>query len=151
MSTAKPQKKAGTSYLHLVTGAISGAVSRSATSPFERLRILQQTATGNYAGKGALESFRMIHAAEGMLGFFKGNGMTVLKIAPFSAIEFYAYEVYKSNLFPGLEKHQLSHTQKLIAGALTGITAQTLTYPLDLLKTYATINMESGKTMSISK
>ena len=85
------------------------------------------------------------------MGFFKGNGMTVLKIAPFSAIEFYAYEVYKSNLFPGLEKHQLTHWQKLVAGALTGITAQSLTYPLDLLKTYATINMEAGQRINIYK
>ena len=91
--------------MHLITGGISGAISRSATSPFERLRILQQTATGDYVGKGAIESFRMIHAREGTLGFFKGNGLTVLKIAPFSAIEFYFYEVYKSNLFPGKERH----------------------------------------------
>ena len=60
---------------------------------------------------------------EGVRGFFKGNGLTVLKIAPFSAFEFFFYEVYKSNLFPGLDKHQLSNWQKLIAGGLTGMTA----------------------------
>jgi hypothetical protein len=38
MSTEK--KKTGTSYGHLITGGIAGAVSRSATSPLERLRIL---------------------------------------------------------------------------------------------------------------
>ena len=34
---------------------------------------------------------------------------------------------------------------------MTGITAQTLTYPLDLLKTYATINMEAGQRINIYK
>jgi solute carrier family 25 phosphate transporter 23/24/25/41 len=69
--------------------------------------------------------------------------MTVLKIAPFSAIEFYAYEVYKQKLFPGKEKHQLTYFEKIIAGGLTGITAQSITYPFDIIKTYMTINLEA--------
>ena len=86
---------------------------------------------------------------EGVLGYFKGNGLTILKIAPFSAIEFYCYELYKSNLFPGLAKHELSYMQKLIAGGLTGVTAQTLTYPMDLLKTYMTINIDNANRLSM--
>jgi len=62
-------------------------------------------------------------ANEGMLGFFKGNGATVLKIAPFSAIEFYFYEVYKSNLFPGKDRSTLTFGEKIVAGGLTGMTA----------------------------
>jgi len=46
-----------------------------------------------------------MYTTEGVMGFFKGNGVTVLKIAPFSAAEFYFYEVYKQNLFPGQERH----------------------------------------------
>ena len=84
-----------------------------------------------------------------MIGYFKGNGLTILKIAPFSAIEFYFYEVYKSNLFPGLEKHQLSYWQKLIAGGLTGVTAQCATYPMDLLKTYMTINIDNANRLTM--
>ena len=40
-----------------------------------------------------------MHNREGLIGFFKGNGMTVMKIAPFSAFEFYFYEVFKNNLY----------------------------------------------------
>ena len=40
-----------------------------------------------------------MHKTEGIKGFFKGNGMTVLKIAPFSAIEFYFYELYRHHLY----------------------------------------------------
>jgi solute carrier family 25 phosphate transporter 23/24/25/41 len=60
---------------------------------------------------------------EGLVGFFKGNGMTVLKIAPFSAIEFYCYEVFKSTLFPTKEKHEFTYIEKILCGGLTGITA----------------------------
>ena len=42
-----------------------------------------------------------MYKLEGVKGYFKGNGATVGKIAPFSAFEFYFYEVYKSTLFPG--------------------------------------------------
>jgi hypothetical protein len=84
---------------HLLTGGIAGAISRTATSPLERLRILQQTASVEYIGLGTIGSFRHMRQREGIIGFFKGNGMTVMKIAPFSAFEFYFYEVFKNNLF----------------------------------------------------
>jgi hypothetical protein len=43
-----------------------------------------------------------------MRGFFKGNGATILKIAPFSAFEFYFYEIFKTSLFPGKTRNELS-------------------------------------------
>ena len=79
------------------------------------------------------------------MGGFKGNGATVAKIAPFSAFEFYFYELFKNNLYPGKEKKDLSYMQKLLCGGLTGVAASTLTYPMDIVKTYLTINIESGK------
>lgn len=62
---------------------------------------MQQTSNPDYVGRGTYSSFKYMHATEGMVGYFKGNGLTVLKIAPFSAFEFYFYEVFKGNLFPG--------------------------------------------------
>ena len=90
-----------------------------------------------------------MYKTEGWLGGFKGNGLTVMKIAPFSAIEFYGYEVYKSKLFPTKEKSQLTYMDKILCGGLTGMTAQVLTYPLDLLKTYMTINIENSLRISM--
>ena len=90
-----------------------------------------------------------MYANEGYIGFFKGNGATVLKIAPFSAAEFYFYEVFKTTLYPGKTRNELSFGQKIIAGGLTGMTAQTITYPLDLLKTYLTINIENNTRISM--
>lgn len=70
--------------------------------------------------------------------------MTVLKITPFSAAEFYFYEVYKNNLYPGKTKMQLGYKEKLICGSLTGVTASFLTYPMDLIKTYLTVNVDNA-------
>ena len=38
---------------------------------------------------------------------------------------------------------------KLLCGGLTGMTASFATYPLDLVKTYLTINVDNGKTLSM--
>ena len=86
---------------------------------------------------------------EGYKGYFKGNGATVIKIVPFSAIEFYMYEVFKSNLYPGKQKHELSYMNKLVCGGLTGMCASFAVYPIDLVKTYLTINVDNAVQLSM--
>lgn len=83
-----------------------------------------------------------MYTSEGIPGFFKGNGATILKIAPFSAFEFYFYEIFKNNLFKPDTK--LGFWHKLYCGGLTGVVASTLTYPFDIVKTYLTISLETG-------
>ena len=90
-------------------------------------------------------------AEEGWYGFFKGNGVNVVRIAPFSAFEFFFYEFYKTKLFAS---QNMTPMNKLMCGALTGMTASTLTYPLDLIRTKLSIivdnpNAEGGKKPSI--
>ena len=60
-AVAKEKKKTGTNYGHLFTGGVAGAISRTATSPLERLRILQQTTVKEYRGLGTIGSFRYMH------------------------------------------------------------------------------------------
>lgn len=79
---------------------------------------------------------------EGLYGFFKGNGVNVARIAPFSAFEFFFYDLYKRQLFQGESSGSFA---KLICGGLTGMTASTLTYPLDLIRTKLSINVADAK------
>ena len=107
------------------------------TNPLERLKVLKQVNVGQYANLSTYQSFVHMWRYEGLYGFFKGNGVNVLRIAPFSAFEFYFYELYKHKLFDG---NSASMLQKFYCGALTGITASTLTYPLDLIRTKLSVN-----------
>ena len=75
---------------------------------------------------------------EGFYGFFKGNGVNVVRVAPFSAFEFFFYEFYKAQIF---NNETSSPLKKLICGGMTGITASTLTYPLDLIRTKLSIQV----------
>lgn len=80
---------------------------------------------------------------EGFYGFFKGNGVNVVRIAPFSAFEFFFYEFYKHHIFGG---DAATPMVKLLCGGLTGSTASFLTYPLDLIRTHLTIKVDWGDT-----
>lgn len=75
-----------------------------------------------------------------MYGFLKGNGVNVVRIAPFSAFEFFFYDFYKLYLFGGVEATAFS---KLMCGGLTGMTASFLTYPLDLIRTVLSVNVDN--------
>jgi len=76
-----------------------------------------------YQGYSVARAFKKMWVTEGVKGFFKGNGVNCLKVAPFHGIEFYSYDVYKSNMFKGKGKNELNYTERLICGSLTGITS----------------------------
>lgn len=82
---------------------------------------------------------------EGIVSMFKGNGVNCLRIAPFQAIEFYSYEFYKQKLSKILQNMNIQTTTNtntinyLVCGALAGVTATSIVYPLDLTKTILAI------------
>jgi hypothetical protein len=81
---------------HLLAGGLAGAASRTVVSPLERTKILLQVqGPGQAAYRGVWPTLRQIWVHEGVLGFFKGNGTNVVRIAPYSAVQFAAYEKYK--------------------------------------------------------
>lgn len=130
----------------LLAGGVAGAVSKTCTAPLARLTILFQV-EGMQSKAGALsrpsimrEAYR-IAVEEGFTAFWKGNGVTIIHRLPYSSISFYAYEKYKSSLLCMYDMENKSGslgvgmTTRLIAGGAAGITAASLTYPLDLVRT----------------
>jgi hypothetical protein len=82
---------------HLTAGGIAGAVSRTSVSPLERMKILFQVqGPGMASYQGIIPSFLKITREEGVRGYFKGNGTNIIRIVPYSAIQFASYERYKS-------------------------------------------------------
>lgn len=68
--------------LHFITGFIAGAVSRSATCPLERIKILRQTSVMAYSKLSIGQTLMEIYRNEGVIGFYKGNGVNVLRASP---------------------------------------------------------------------
>lgn len=119
-------------------GAIAGAASKTLTAPLDRIKLLMQThgvrpagATANKA-IGFIEAITSIRMEEGIKGYWKGNLPQVIRIIPYSAVQLFAYEVYKK-LFRN-KNGELSVIGRLAAGACAGMTSTFVTYPLDVLR-----------------
>lgn len=83
---------------------------------------------------------KKFHKLEGFRGYFRGNGSNVAKIVPFSALEFYTFEVAKMWIVP---KDNPRHKGWLLfSGSLAGIVATIATYPLDLVRTILSIKTD---------
>ncbi|KAI3473186.1 hypothetical protein Pfo_030478 [Paulownia fortunei] len=130
----------------LLAGGIAGAFSKTCTAPLARLTILFQV-QGMHSDVAIMskpsiwrEALRIVNE-EGFRAFWKGNLVTIAHRLPYSSVNFYAYEQYKSILksIPGLEGHGGNPHANIfvhfVGGGLAGITAASATYPLDLVRT----------------
>ncbi|RDX99312.1 Calcium-binding mitochondrial carrier protein SCaMC-2-B, partial [Mucuna pruriens] len=131
---------------YLIAGGVAGAASRTATAPLDRLKVVLQVQTTRARIMPAIKD---IWKEGGFVGFFRGNGLNVLKVAPESAIKFYSYEMLKGFIASakGEEaKADIGAMGRLLAGGIAGAVAQTAIYPMDLVKTrLQTYACESGR------
>ncbi|CAN1142504.1 Mitochondrial substrate carrier family protein B [Linum perenne] len=131
---------------HMLAGGVAGAFSKTCTAPMGRLTILFQI-QGMHSDVTALskpcvwrEACRIFNE-EGFKAFWRGNLVTIVHRVPYSAVNFYAYEKYKTFLQSvfGLERQGGNSTADLavrfLGGGLAGISAASATYPLDLVRT----------------
>nr|XP_009763853.1 PREDICTED: mitochondrial coenzyme A transporter SLC25A42-like [Nicotiana sylvestris] len=141
----QPQPQIGT-VPQLLAGGIAGAFSKTCTAPLARLTILFQV-QGMHSDIAVLskpsicrEALRIVNE-EGFRAFWKGNLVTIAHRLPYSSVNFYSYERYKSLLktIPGLDGKGGNAGADIfvhfVGGGLAGITAAAATYPLDLVRT----------------
>lgn len=136
---------------YLIAGGVAGATSRTATAPLDRLKVVMQVQTKRTK---LIPAIKDIWKDGRILGFFRGNGLNVLKVAPESAIRFYMYEMLKTAIVnaKGEEKSDIGTSGRLIAGGFAGAIAQTAIYPMDLVKTrLQTYACASGKVPNLAK
>lgn len=127
-------------FKYLAAGGCAGAVSRSCTAPFDRLKVYLITRTStttkdaaaNRSKSTLLSAMKSIYAHGGIRGFFVGNGLNVIKIVPESAIKFWAFESAKSILAKATDaedKNSISVGARFIAGGMAGLCSQFTIYP----------------------
>lgn len=120
-----------------VAGGISGSCAKTLIAPLDRIKILFQTSNPHYtkyAGSfvGLIEAAKHIWINDGLRGFFQGHSVTLIRIFPYAAVKFVAYEQIRSFLIPTKE-YEL-HWRRLMSGSLAGLCSVFITYPLDLVR-----------------
>ncbi|KAF9009005.1 mitochondrial carrier domain-containing protein [Cyathus striatus] len=135
----------------LLAGGVAGAVSRTCTAPFDRLKIFLITRPPDLGGarlpprpsifgvKVIAGAVARIYAEGGVFAFWTGNGLSVAKIFPESAIKFFAYESSK-RAFATYWDHvddprDISGVSRFLSGGIGGISSQLSIYPIETLKT----------------
>ncbi|NXP80470.1 S2542 protein, partial [Ramphastos sulfuratus] len=122
----------------LMSGALAGAVAKTAVAPLDRTKIMFQ-------GESLClfaplhEAYRLIYHTylnEGFWSLWRGNSATMVRVIPYAAIQFCAHEEYKQLLgsYYGFQGKALTPFPRFIAGSLAGTTAAILTYPLDMVR-----------------
>ena len=85
-------------YKNLLTGALSSGIARTIMNPLERIEILRQTQNFDYKNLSFFQSVIKMYKTQGVKGFFKGNTASLMRVLPYSAIEFCSVEFSKNIL-----------------------------------------------------
>lgn len=107
-------------------------VSKTTVAPLDRVKILLQAHNPHHKSHGVLKGIQHIIKSETIWALYKGNGAQMVRIFPYAATQFTSFEIYKKYMDGVFGS--TSHIDKFIAGAGAGLTAVTLTYPLDTIR-----------------
>ena len=80
---------------------------------------------GKYA-RGYIDAVRKLLQAGGLLSLYSGLKPTLVGIVPYAGTSFAVFETLKTE--------ETSFGQRFLIGALAGLTAQAVTYPLDVIR-----------------
>ncbi|KAL4892283.1 mitochondrial carrier domain-containing protein [Aspergillus ambiguus] len=120
-----------------LAGGLAGCAAKTVVAPLDRVKILFQASNpqfAKYTGSwfGLVSAVRDIKHHEGARGLFKGHSATLLRIFPYAAIKFLAYEQIRAAIIPSRDKE--TPFRRLISGSLAGVTSVFFTYPLELVR-----------------
>ncbi|GAB4833254.1 hypothetical protein Ancab_031501 [Ancistrocladus abbreviatus] len=133
-------------------GAVSGAISRTVTSPLDVIKIrfqvqlepttswalLHKNLYGPSKYTGMLQATKDIFREEGLQGFWRGNVPALLMTMPYTAIQFTVLHKIKTYMAGSSKREDHIHLSpylSYISGAVAGCAATIGSYPFDLVKT----------------
>jgi len=139
------QKKSKSNFVvDFLLGGTSAAISKTATAPIERVKLLLQTQDANKAiiesGKkytGIVDCFTRVAREEGLQALWRGNFVNVLRYFPTQALNFAFKDKYKQ-FFGGHDPDKnfwKFFAGNVAAGGAAGATSLCFVYPLDMART----------------
>ncbi|KAI0052354.1 mitochondrial carrier [Auriscalpium vulgare] len=120
-----------------LAGGVAGCVAKTVVAPLDRVKILFQASNPDYqkyAGtwSGAFRAGAQIYKDTGMRGLLQGHSATLLRVFPYAAVKFVAYDQVHDFLMP--TRAQETNMRRFAAGAISGTISVFFTYPLELIR-----------------
>lgn len=152
--TTYVERKQISSLESLIAGATAGACAKTTIAPLDRVKIMYQVDPNRkFSVNSAFELGKRIVSEDGIIALWRGNGVQMLRVIPYSATSFFAFPKYLEKttyyLSDGNESSGTPTFARFVAGAMSGATATTLTYPLDLLRARFAAGAETHKKAAI--
>jgi len=133
-----PQSGCGLKWWQTVlAGGTAGVISRTATAPLEKIKLSAQT--GINSGLGLLGELRSIYATQGMRGLFAGNFVNCLRVFPTAGITCTCYLNLLAMTPADAEFDAMEPVYRVLCAGTAALVANTITYPLDMLRARATV------------
>ncbi|CAG8625811.1 23221_t:CDS:2 [Dentiscutata erythropus] len=135
-----------------VAGGVAGCVAKTVIAPLDRVKILFQSSNPQfkkYAGSwtGLFQATRKIYIDSGPKGLFQGHSATLIRIFPYAAIKFAAFEQFRHLLMP-TRQHE-TRLKSFVAGSLAGVSSVMCTYPLELVRVRLAFEVRKDSRVSI--
>lgn len=143
---------------NLVAGGVAGMVAKTFVAPIDRIKILYQISSAHFRLRDVPGVALKIIRTEGTTALWKGNLVTMIRVFPYSGIQFMVFDRIKMHF---IRKHEQEHekeghrfvetklrqeegrqpkkwglspSESLVSGSLAGAVSVVLTYPLDLTR-----------------
>ena len=126
-----------TRFPRIISSLIERVQAKTLIAPLDRVKILFQASNPQfvkYTGSwfGVVNAVKDIQRNEGLLGLYRGHSATLLRIFPYAAIKFVAYEQFRAVLINS--KEQETSFRRFMSGSLAGVTSVFFTYPLEVIR-----------------
>ncbi|KAH8088977.1 mitochondrial carrier domain-containing protein [Cristinia sonorae] len=128
---------------HMVSASIGEVAACLVRVPTEVIKTRTQTSTYGDKASSSLAAARLVLSTEGLRGFYRGFGSTIMREIPFTSLQFPMYELFKLQLSRSLGRKPLYAHEAAICGSVAGGIAAAVTTPLDVLKTRVMLDIRN--------
>ncbi|KAA1466580.1 S-adenosylmethionine transporter [Dentipellis sp. KUC8613] len=128
---------------HMLSASLGEIAACMIRVPTEVIKTRAQTSSYGALADSSLGAAKLLWKAEGIKGFYRGFGITVMREIPFTSLQFPMYEFFKRrlSLFLYGKPASLHAYEAAVCGSVAGGIAAAATTPLDVLKTRVMLDL----------
>ncbi|CAA7262782.1 unnamed protein product [Cyclocybe aegerita] len=129
---------------HMIAASVGEVAACLIRVPTEVIKTRMQTSSYGALGSSSYAAAKLVLTNDGLKGFYRGFGITVMREIPFTSLQFPLYELLKLKLSQRLGRKPLYAHEAAICGSIAGGVAAALTTPLDVLKTRVMLDLRDS-------